>query len=239
MIDLTCIGGSRSYNLQTPSSDVDLLIMANNDWTVKVENKDGYNILYLTPDNFYARVLGDIEYPPIWQFLYPQVFTSDNEIVDYVVHNRDSIVSANLPYLYRSFSNCFHEYTSRMEDFYLVARKRICYGLLYASVLYNHANGLEFAKCIRPDGVWHDTLLRIRTKDASLKECIELKDEYKRKIESVEKFYDKPTDVKALQNLNDVICSFSYMTYDEIKEKKLIAPLWDTTSQKFLNMKEK
>lgn len=125
-----------------------------------------------------------------------------------------------------------------MEDFYLVARKRICYGLLYASVLYNYANGLEFAKCIRPSGDWHDTLLCIRTKNVSLKECIKLKDEYKRKIESVEKFYNKPMNVKVLQNLNDVICSYSYMTYDEIKEKKLIAPLWDTTSQKFLNMKE-
>lgn len=238
MIDLTCIGGSRSYNLQTPSSDVDLLIMANNDWTVKVENKDGYNILYLTPDNFYARILGDIEYPHIWQFLYPQVFTSENEIVDYIVQNRDSIILSNPPYLYRSFSNYFHAGTSRMEDFYLVARKRICYGLLYASILYNYAHGLEFAKCIRPDGDWHDTLLGIRTKNVSLKECIELKDEYKRKIESVEKFYDKPTDVKVLRNLNDVICSYSYMTYDEIKEKKFIAPLWDTTSQKFLNMKE-
>lgn len=82
-------------------------------------------------------------------------------------------------------------------------------------------------------------MLGIRTKDVSLKECIELKELYKDRIESVEKFYNKPMNVKVLQNLNDAICSYSYMTYDEIKEKKLIAPLWGTTSQKFLNMKER
>lgn len=222
MIDLACICGSRSYNLQTPSSDVDLVIVANNDWTTKVENKDGYNILYNTPITFWDRFIGNIEYAHIWQFFYPKHFISDNDVVDYILQNRDELVEANLPYIYRSFSNCFNGYMRNMESFYLVAKKRLAYGLLYASTLYNYANGLEFAKCLRPEGEWHNILLGIRTGDTSFKQCIELKNEYVDKIKEVEKFYDVPTNMNKLLEFKDILDFHDYMVYDEIKEKKQI-----------------
>lgn len=222
MIDLACVCGSRSYNLQIPSSDIDLVIVANNSWTTKVENKDGYNILYNTPSTFWDRFIGNIEYAHIWQFFYPEKFVSDNDVVNYILQNRDELVKSNLPYIYRSFNNCFNGYMRNMEGFYLVAKKRICYGLLYASVLYNYANGLEFAKCLRPDGKWHDILLGIRTGDISFEKCVALKDEYATKIQQVEKFYNVPTDMNKLYEFKDIMDSHTYMTYDEIKEKKLI-----------------
>lgn len=222
MIDLACICGSRSYNLQTPSSDIDLVIFANNDWTTKVENKDGYNILYNTPITFWDRLVGNIEHAHIWQFLYPEKFLSNNSIVDYILQNRDELVEANLPYIYRSFSNCFNGYMRNMESFYLVAKKRLAYGLLYASVLYNYANGLEFAKCWRPEGEWHNILLGIRTGDTPFEQCVELKNEYANKIKEVEKFYDVPTNMNKLLEFKDILDSHDYMVYDEIKEKKVI-----------------
>lgn len=109
-----------------------------------------------------------------------------------------------------------------MEGFYLVAKKRICYGFLYASVLYNYANGLEFAKCLKPKGEWHDILLGIRTGDISFEQCVALKDEYANKIKEVEKFYDVPTNMNKLLEFKDILDSHDYMVYDEIKEKTVI-----------------
>lgn len=219
MIDLACICGSRTFNLQTPSSDIDLIIVANNDWPIKVENKDGYNILYRTPVCFWDRFVGDIEYAHIWQFFYPEQWRSSNDVVDYIIANRDELVKANLPYIYRSFSHYFAGCTQNMSGYYLVAKKRICYGLLYASMLYNYANGMPFAQCMRPDGEWHDVLLGIRTGDTSFERCVELVDKYAHKIESVAKFYDAPTNMDKLLEFKHVLDSHTYMTYDQIKEK--------------------
>lgn len=224
MNDLACICGSRAYNLQTSMSDIDLVIVANNNWSIRVENKDGYNILYNTPSTFWDRLIGNIEYAHIWQFFYPEKWISSNEIVNYIITNRDELVKANLPYIYRSFSHAFEGYTHNMEGFYAVAKKRICYGLLYSSALYNYANGLEFAKCLRPEGKWHDILLGIRTGDVSFEQCVELKNEYIDKIKKIEKFYNIPTNMNKLLEFKNILDSQDYMAYDEMKDKKLILP---------------
>lgn len=219
MIDLACICGSRTFNLQTPSSDVDIVIVTNDDWAVRVENKDGFNILYNTKQLLWDRFVGNIEYVHIWQFLYPERWCSNNEVVDYIIANRDGLVKANLPYIYRSFGHYFASCAQNMSGYYMVAKKRICYGLLYASVLYNYANGVPFAQCVRPDGEWHDMLLGIRTGNVAFDHCVELVDEYATKIASVSKFYDVPTDMDKLLEFKGVIDSHDYIPYEQIKEK--------------------
>ena len=62
MTNLSCIGGSRAHNLQIEGSDIDLLVMVNEGQKIKMENKDGYNILYYTPSKFLNRLKGIEEY---------------------------------------------------------------------------------------------------------------------------------------------------------------------------------
>lgn len=216
MINLSCICGSRAYNLQTEESDTDLVIIANEDWKIKVDNRDGYNILYNTPTLLWERLTGIKEYAHIWQFFYPLYFTENNFLVEYIINNREKIIKASLPYIYKSFSNYFNTCLSNMNSFYKVRRKCVCYSFLYASVLYNYANGLGFDKCLRPEGEWHDILLGIRTQDISLKQCNELKSEYEYKIKIVENFYKSPEFNTSLVDFIQLIKDQNYAPYEKI-----------------------
>lgn len=216
MTNLSCIGGSRAHNLQIEGSDIDLLVMVNEGQKIKMENKDGYNILYNTPSKFLNRLEGIEEYCHIWQFLYPQNFIENNFLVEYIKENREKITRANLPHIYKSFTNYFYNCISNMESFYKVRKKSISYSFLYASALYKYANGESFDKCLRPGGQQHDFLLGIRTGEISFEECKVLKENYTQKIKSVENFYKYFDCRDTFEEFKKIIESQDYMSYEDI-----------------------
>ena len=216
MINLSCICGSRAYNLQTKESDTDLVIIANEGWQKKVDNKDGYNILYNTPTLLWERLIGIKEYAHIWQFFYPLCFTECNFLTEYINENREKIVRASLPYIYKSFSNYFENCLGNIEGLYVVRRKCICYAFLYASVLYNYANGMSFDKCLCPEAEWHNILIGIREENVCLEQCLELKEKYAKKIRDVELYFRYPENKGILEEFKKIIESQDYMSYEDI-----------------------
>lgn len=220
LINFACVGGSRAYGLQLPYSDIDLLILSKD--KRGHTNRDGYNLCYFTAENFISWMTSNKGYLHSYQILFPSQWMTNDKISAYLRENREEIVDANLQGMYNTLMSYFLIVKENADVYYKIASKRVAYGLLYANAIYDHSCGKSFAECVCPQGQLHDILLGIRNKEFDFDYVSSLLDECKIKAESVKLYYDKPILEKPLHEFSNLIRSYNYMTYEEMREAGLL-----------------
>lgn len=219
------IAGSRTYNLQTEKSDIDLLFLNSNLITkdypiVKLSIQDRYNLIECHPTQFLSNLF-TTEYWAVWQWLYPYEFKLDNTITEYIKQTRDNIVQNNLKLLYNSLYNQkIKIIIERPETFYKVKVKFFAYAILFANQLYEYAEGNNFISSQCPEGVLHKQLIDLRQDKISYNEAFSLLQYYLQKLEKVKDYYLKSeTNEKINQEFSNEILKYNYLDYSEYKKQ--------------------
>lgn len=215
------IGGSRSLGTNRAISDIDLLIVSGSQR--KIENKDGYNIIYWPADQFISALLNtENGYSHIYQFLYPEKFLSNGELTDWVKQNRDSIIAENRDVLYHTISSYFFDVESKLAIYYKIAIKRVVYIMCYGKMLCSYADGMNLSDCFCAKDEWRNTLLKALDNRLTYDEVASIVSELHEKIQSASQFFE-PTASKSVTNeLKDKFSTSEFMDYDELKEEGLV-----------------
>lgn len=215
------IGGSRSLGTNHATSDIDLLIVSGSQR--KIENKDGYNIIYWPADQFISAFSNaENGYSHIYQFLYPEDFLSTGELTDWVKSNRDSIIAENRDVLYHTISSYFFAIESKLTIYYKIAIKRVVYIMCYGKMICSYADGINLSDCFCAKGEWRNTLLKALNNRLTYDEVASIVSELHEKIQSVSSFFE-PTASKSVTNeLKERFLTSEFMNYNELKEGGLI-----------------
>ena len=215
------IGGSRSLGTNHATSDIDLLIVSGSQR--KIENKDGYNIIYWSADQFISALSNaDNGYSHIYQFLYPEDFLSTGELTDWVKSNRDSIIAENRDVLYHTISSYFFDVESKLAIYYKIAIKRVVYTMCYGKMLCSYAEGMNLSDCFCAKDEWRSTLLKALDNRLTYDEVASIVSELHEKIQSISSFFEPIASKSVTNELKDKFLTFEFMDYDELKEEGLI-----------------
>ena len=225
--DFILIGGSVSHNLQLHTSDIDVLCLTdderfknNNNSITSSSMVDGkLNILRTTKDAFLQNFDGRFMYSHCWQWLYPSEFKSNNQFVQWIIENRDLIVSSCKSILYDAYFDRINRFHNNLPGRYQVASKSICYAIMYMNILIEYEGGREFKECIYQTGSVRDHLLDIRCRRLPVEDVLQ---EYESKMRQVEKLYDfyhQTTEKSIIDELSRLVNSLVFIDYDDfIKE---------------------
>ena len=76
----------------------------------------------------------------------------DNALSEYILENREAMVQAVRPAVYRVMTEHAAALCTHCSWLYPLFPKRLAYALLHYQILANHAGGMEFAQTMRPEG---------------------------------------------------------------------------------------
>ena len=201
-----CILGSRSYNLDLPTSDYDILVCG--DFNDNTEIPHSHEIRKM-PDKFIRDILLlniDAYY---MQTYFPSEVLVQTELVDYILKNREDIIKANLDKVYATYMKKANSLSDKLDTKGMRFPKRAIYSCLFYDTLYRYATqNISFAEAFKPEESFRQWLLAIRRKEISKEEIIMKNEELRKKAESVSAFYIGVEDKKYL---NQVISDLNKM----------------------------
>ena len=223
-LSLAVVGGSRSLGVSRATSDTDLLFVHGS--VRRIENVDGYNVIYWPADQFVSTLTGvDNGYSHIYQFLYPETFLSVGEATSWIQLHRDEILAENRDVFYRTLRAHFLNIESKLDVYYRIAVKRVVYMLCYGQMLCSYANGLSLSNCFCARGEWRDTLLRVMNRQMPFEELVALTSKLHEEIER-SKFKFEPVESKtATARMQNLFLNSEFMSYEELRDAGYIQPL--------------
>ena len=186
------IAGSRSYGLEIEQSDVDLCRVSDT-WNMGATEGE-YNILQIPKDEFVHRVIGDHSSVYYLQWLFPYKVSSNNALTTYLQENREKIVHALLPYIYRVFWTTANGLKMYADWLYELYPKRLAYSAHFYSLLANYADGMSFAQAHVAQDELRNELLAMRKKEIVLSDAITICEEQKKRAEAASDFYQAEKD---------------------------------------------
>lgn len=195
------IGGSRAYGLNMDQSDVDILRVGQEK---RIYMEDGCNVIQIPAEEFLRRArLGAHWYDAQW--LFPEQFRVDNALSGYILENREAMVQAVRPAVYRVMTEHAAALCTHCSWLYPLFPKRLAYALLHYQILANHAGGMDFSQAMRPDGEELDTLLTIRRGEMELAEVLERVAAARTAAENCAAFYQQQGSDEPLRGLDALV----------------------------------
>ncbi len=195
------IGGSRSYGLELPDSDADLLRVETGP---RFAMEGGYNVIRATLAELHDWLRGRADNAYYLQWLFPAEVHSDTILTRWLQGNREEIVRAQLPYIYRVFSGHADRLFPHSDWLYPARPKRLAYCTLFYSVAANYAEGMSFAEAHRPGGKLHDTLLSMRQGGIPLADAMARCSAERERAGRAAGFYQRPVDEVVLLEMDHI-----------------------------------
>lgn len=203
--EFAAIGGSRSLGIEKTSSDIDLIIVANEpDYQLRM--KGGFNTLYKSPNDFYEMLTSSARnYIHIFQFLYPEKFMTDNEFTDWIIKNRDELFAENKKVLYDDACSFLKTSNKNLDAYYKVATKRLSNALAYGKIVEQYAAGVPEKDCFKATGDWRDILLKIRDKQIPYETAKELIETMLSNVIDIQSNTVEPTNKPKTTELKEIL----------------------------------
>ena len=203
------IGGSRCLGIEREGSDIDLLIISNYP-KYKIRMKGSYNTLYREPQDFFNQLTSlDAGYIHIYQYLYPYQFMTDGYFTQWIINNRDELVSENRRAMFNTIYRYVEYVYNNFDIFFKIARKRVVYALCYGETLYQYLNNVSLTDCMRASGKWQETLRSVFKRDVSYDDTFGLLNNIRSEIatfdDSVKEIADKPITQELQMIINNTI----------------------------------
>lgn len=185
--------GSRSYNIQTNKSDVDVVLLDN------IDNSDLNDIVNLINQkynktdfhkidliNFFKNIKFDSLNCYGCQLLYPSKFLINNDLSDYIIKNRDTYINnINKKVFNRLFLSSTNEYMLS-EKIYKIQTKSLAYSILYLSILNNLNETGKMSKSIKLSDDILNFISNIRNNKVSYKDAINYYNDAKENVINIQ-----------------------------------------------------
>lgn len=169
-MEYRAICGSRSYGLETETSDYDVVLSSIVD--AELPNCRAHNIK-LSEDQFLKRLLlleNDAAYV---QILYPRELLIDTETVRYILKNRESIIRANLDRIYSAYMRKADGLSTDLEIWWKQYPKRAAYSCLFYNTLHRFATqDILFEEAFKPNEDFRQWLLAVRRNEIPKEEIL-------------------------------------------------------------------
>ena len=199
------IVGSRSYGVQSPNSDTDIVMLGRSSDSPQFVCEGKPDLRPSSLSRFQCDMLGP---EPQWfftQWLFPESFLEDSVLSEYILENRDAIIQARLPIVYKTLkqrADGLHLWGDRL---YKTHPKRLVYSTLFYSMLANHANGMAFAEAHSPKGELHDLLVGMRLGQVTLEDAVSRNELERQRAEKAAGFYKDAVHPVILREFEQVI----------------------------------
>lgn len=201
-----CICGSRSYNLNLPTSDYDIVVCGDFDDNIEISHSheikkslDGFiqELLLINIDAYYV------------QMYFPSEVLVQTELSDYIIQNRENIIKANLDRVYTAYMKKANSLSRKLDTLGMKHPKRAVYSCLFYDTLYRYATQIiSFEEAYKPEELFRQWLLSVRKGEIPKEEIIIKNEELRKKAESVSAFYIGVEDKKYL---NQVVSDLNKM----------------------------
>ena len=198
------ICGSRSYQLNLPKSDYDIIICGD-----KIENsiENSHQICHST--EWFVRALSFFEDAYRIQLFYPDRFLINSQLISYIKENREEIIAKNKINLYNSYFSKSLGLSYNLEKLYKNYPKRAMYSNLFYDSLYRYATqDISFQEAFIPEEAFRQWLLAVRQGKIPIEELLKRNEELRKKAESVKDFYNNQDKIylnNTISDLNDIL----------------------------------
>lgn len=197
----SAIVGSRSYGVDVPTSDTDVVRLGD---APQYDFKK-FDLRPTSTSEFISDMFG---HKPRWfftQWLCPESFLTDTQLSNYISANNDKIIQARLPILYATFTRRADGLRHWGDKLYKTYPKRLAYSTLFYSILANYAEGMPFAKAHRPEGQLHDFLISMRLGQIPQKDAVARNELERLRAEKAAGFYKEAINPHILLEFEDII----------------------------------
>jgi len=210
--------GSPSYGLNIGSSDVDAVIVSDS-WRTMFVWESGHDMFCFSPNEFVRRsqiALGNrCDY---LQYIFPHEFCMNNDLSNWIQTNREDMIKAQLPDVYKLFAATSAKYVRHIYDPYFPdakrrkeGRKKVMYAIHFRNILFNYAEGTTFAEAHKAQGETREFLLAVRKGEVPIKLVLEENAKARERAKSVAGFYAEPKPDKS------ILDEFKYMVNREVE----------------------
>ena len=202
-----CICGSRSYNLNLPASDYDMIIICDNaDNEHDIVNS---HAIWKEADQFIKDLLLINVEAGYLQYYFPSIILLETEVTNYLIQHREDIIRANLDRVYTAYITKAKSLSRKLDTWGMQYPKRIVYSCLFYDTLYRYAtHNISFEEAFKPEEDFRQWLLSVRKGEIAKEEIIRKNEELRIKAESVSAFY---IGVENKDYLNQVISDLNQM----------------------------
>lgn len=199
MLCYEVIAGSRSYGLELPSSDIDICRVSNT-CGMALDGKN--NFIQVSKQEFIERVIGKKANAYYYQWLYPAKALSEGPLIDWVIANRERVISAQGT-LARDILMGHAENLEYFADMiYAIYPKRLAYATLLYHIAARYGEKCFFEQAHKPEPYMKSILLGMRKNEVPLEDALAVcAEQKKRAISVMDRYKDPdPSDLKAIKN---------------------------------------
>lgn len=201
------ICGSRSYGLELPTSDYDIVVCGENN--IKSDIPHSHEII-IKPENFHKKLLLLTDDAYDMQLYFPSEILISSELSDYIDVHKEEIISANLNRVYSSHMRKANGLSVDLDKWGIRYPKRSAYSCLFYDTIYRYATqDIVFENAFKPDEDFKQWLLLVKKREIPIEEILKRNEELRKRAESVSDFYanveNKIIINKTISDINEIL----------------------------------
>lgn len=197
------ICGSRSYGLELPTSDYDIIICGENN--VKTNIPHSHEII-IKPENFHKKLLLLTDDAYDMQLYFPREILIPSELSNYINLHKEEIISANLNKVYFSYMKKANGLSVDLNKWGIKYPKRSAYSCLFYDTLYRYATqDIAFEHAFKPNKDFKQWLLSVKKREIPLEEILKRNEELRKSAERISNFYENQQNEMVLnKTISDI-----------------------------------